>query len=299
MKHYFSLLSFLSLLLLSLPGLCVASFERSQLPLPTIMDAGDVKVLEEVLKLEVYKDTEDPNLYYYVPPFHIRQYVEGAASLMLFSTKIEKYDQADKIVRDRDNSEVAPPSPSLVREAEKAETRLYEAERELEEALRAEKKNPELIQLFQTWVSERTKKLEDLLAEIKKAELASQIRIRIRKANDDKASIYLATMGHDVDLYQCNEDERILRLKKGLLEASQSYGGYLGLTAYAGFTEEELEALRLYRVKYMPHLSIMLLPLERLSFKPLTSSNFDKILASRAARFLLMLTVQVIIWAHL
>ena len=107
----------------------------------------------------------------------------------------------------------------------------------------------------------------------------------------------MATMGHDVDLSQCNEDERILRLKKGLQEASQSYGGYLGISVYGGFTKEQLEALKLYRTKYMPHIAIDLLPIERLGFKPLTSTQYDSYRAS-SNRISLMLRAPAITWVH-
>ena len=103
----FYLLYGLSLIMFALPGISVADFQKSQLPLPDNMDADDVRVLEEIIKLEVYRDTEDPNKFHYVPPFHICQFVEGATSTMLFSTKIEKYDLADRLHRERKSSEMA------------------------------------------------------------------------------------------------------------------------------------------------------------------------------------------------
>ena len=57
----FYLLYGLSLIMFALPGTSVADFQKSQLPLPDNMDADDVRVLEEIIKLEVYRDTEDPD----------------------------------------------------------------------------------------------------------------------------------------------------------------------------------------------------------------------------------------------
>src|SRR5580700_2051131 len=105
MNLCFHLLYSLWLFIFALPGICVPDFQKSQLPLPKNMDPGDERLLEEALKLEVYKDTEDPNLFHYVPPFHVRQYVEGAASMVLFTTKIQKYDRAEKLVRNRNQNE--------------------------------------------------------------------------------------------------------------------------------------------------------------------------------------------------
>ena len=190
---------------------------------------------------------------------------------MLFSTKIEKYDLADRLVTSRGDFDADILSSGQEEGLRWVKGRLSEAEKDFQIALLAEKRNPELIRLLETWVTERRQELKDL-------------RLEIIKNNDNRASVYLATMGHDVDLSQCNEDEQILRLKKGLQEASQSYGGYLGISVYGGFTKEQLEALKLYRTKYMPHIAIDLLPIERLGFKPLTSTQYDKDLGASSNR---------------
>ena len=51
----------------------------TSLPLPYNISEEDSFLLKEAIKLEVYQDDNDASLYYYQPPFHIRQYEEGAA----------------------------------------------------------------------------------------------------------------------------------------------------------------------------------------------------------------------------
>src|SRR5206468_1596047 len=64
---------------------------------------NDKENVLEVLKLDVYQDSEDPNLYYYAPPFHVRQYNQGATNPFFHPSRVKDYGYAEKLLYDRDN----------------------------------------------------------------------------------------------------------------------------------------------------------------------------------------------------
>ena len=95
----------------------------------------------------------------------------------------------------------------------------------------------------------------------------------------------LALTGYDVDVSQCRDnDAALVALKEGASKASMSYGGFLSFNTYAGFTQKQLDALREYKSRYMPHITVALLPLEKLTFRPLTETQYDPDLGSKSSK---------------
>src|SRR6266536_552118 len=76
--------------------------QSTKLPMPEAFLKYDPKNALNVINLDVYQDSEDPNLYFYVPPFHIQQYKQGAASPFMNSLRIGHYAKADKMLEERD-----------------------------------------------------------------------------------------------------------------------------------------------------------------------------------------------------
>src|SRR6266536_900643 len=69
--------------------------QSTKLPMPEAFLKYDPKNALNVINLDVYQDSEDPNLYFYVPSFHIQQYKQGAASPFMNSLRIGHYSYSD------------------------------------------------------------------------------------------------------------------------------------------------------------------------------------------------------------
>lgn len=74
-----------------------------------LIEPQDVEKLGTILNLPLYQDSEDNNLYYYVPPFRILPWDQGAASVTLHSVKSENIFQADNIMKRMQSEELVPP----------------------------------------------------------------------------------------------------------------------------------------------------------------------------------------------
>ena len=265
-------------LLLALPTLALPKYQSTKLPFPDpkLLAEADHEIIKTVLALEVRQDSENPNVYYYVPPFHIRQYTQGAASMMVHSEKLRDFAEARKIMTEREHFD--PDSmPVFKQEIKEAESHIKEAQIRLAEALTGG--NESVIALYKEVLVESRKALDDL-----KVDIIERKKEAIRRL-DRMASFHLAMMGYDVNVSQCTDNNAaFLALKQSAREASMSYGGFLSFNTYAGFTQKQLEALRAYKTKYMPDITVALLPLENLSFEPLTEMQYDKDLGSQGSK---------------
>lgn len=134
-----------------------------------------------------------------------------------------------------------------------------------------------MIKLWEKRLTDREKDLKDLLAEIEKKN--EERKNAALQRFYGKASFHLALTGHQVNLISCtNAHEAKHALRVAAREASMSYGGFLSINAYGGFTKHQLAALREYRNKYAPTIKVVLLPVEKLYFKPLTQTVYDETL---------------------
>lgn len=267
-----------TILLLTFPTSALPKYQSTKLPHPDPkqLAEADHEMIKTVLALEVRQDAKDPNTYYYVPPFHIRQYTQGAASLMAHTEKLRDFNEAKKIMTERENFD-PDTIPAFKQEIKEAEANIKEAKSKLAEALIGG--NESVIELYKEILAESKKALDDL-----KVEIVERKKEAIRRL-DRLASLHLALMGHDVNVSQCTDNNMaFLALKQSASEAAMSYGGYLSFNTYAGFTQKQLEALRAYKSKYMPEITVALLPLENLTFKPLTEMQYDPDLGSKSSK---------------
>lgn len=255
------------LLLVSLPLSALPKYERTMLPFPDRMDEGDQLMAQEVLQLQVYQDHEDENQYYFVPPFHVRQYTQGAAGMALQGHNVkqfaagmnvflnrEKYGN-DRIEQVRDDIRIA-------------EERKQELEFRLIDAY--SQNNEKLIAMLEKNIAKKEKEIADM-----NLKLDAIVAEKLKNA-DQLASFHFSQAGFNVDLSSIdNNDQRVEAMKLAAAQASASYGGYLSANVYGGFTQGQVDALRAYKQKYMPHLKISLLPIEKLTFFSLTEWQND------------------------
>jgi hypothetical protein len=78
-------------------------------PPPGMIDPKDFPLLGTILGLSLYQDSEDSNVYYYVPPFRILQFDQGAAGMLLHTVKAENIYQADNLMKKMQSEELVPP----------------------------------------------------------------------------------------------------------------------------------------------------------------------------------------------
>src|SRR5580698_5220652 len=140
----------LSLLMcsLALPSWAVPKFLRTTLPFPRDLPAHEGYIAAELIQLQVYQDHKDPNQYYFIPPFHIRQYAHGAGGYMPHVHNVRQYGEVKKEIDDRlqyienyTQSKFA----ELRRDVELARERVNQALLKLEEAI--ERGNARIIEL--------------------------------------------------------------------------------------------------------------------------------------------------------
>ncbi len=273
-----SYLIFLALsLLFSHSSFSLPTYHRVTLPLPSTIANEDSAMISEVLKLEVYEDSRNANLFYFLPPFHVRQYKTGAAGLMLHAYNIKKYVAAVHELNARaeyaesySRAAIENLYAQKIIEEEKVEI----AREKLAEALATG--NEPLIALRKESLDQ---KLATVVKTISKIEQAEDI-IReggtllppgLGRAYFERALLYLSEIGARLP-YSGGESPKILTtaLHNAFDEVASSYGGFLSLNVYGGFTKPQLDALRQYRAKYMPHITVALLPIDKLTFFPLT-----------------------------
>lgn len=265
-------------LVLALPAISLPKYDRLTLPIPRHLDEGDQYIAHELLKLEVYQDSEDPNLFYFVPPFHLRQFTRGAAGMMLNSEAIKAFAGAKKELEKRSNFD-----HDLITElrtrVNEDEVKVQIAEEKLEEAI--EQGNVEIIGVRRDALARRTQALNRSLMLLSESEDAirgggSLLSPGMSRGFFERALLYLAGVGVTT-YYSGAEDPDVLTkgINKILDDISDDYGGYLSVNAYAGFTRAQLDALTTYREKYLPDIRVSLMPIESLTFFPLTEMQFD------------------------
>lgn len=269
-SHVILLLCFASF---SVPSLALPKYERTTLPIPANLDDGEEFLIQEVVKLEVYQDADNPNQYYYVPPFHVRQYTRGAAGMLLHAHNIKEYVEAQTEIDKRNNFDIDKIA-ELRAQVEKDQEAVQMAERKLDEAM--ERGTERLIKIYEERLA---RELEALTLSKERLRIDEQI-VRdggtllprgTNKVFNDRISASLARAGLDVH-YDINADPNISFeiLKQAVKEFSQSYGGFISVNAYAGFTQAQVDALAAYKLKYAPNIKVSLLPVDKLSFFALT-----------------------------
>lgn len=268
------------ILTISHGAFAIPKTERSMLPFPEQIEAGDEEIAKAALTLELYQDSTQKDLYYYVPPFRIRQYEKGAASVMLHAERVKGYAEANALLKQRSIYAAEYTSKKLT----KLETDIGKKKSELNEYLTALEKtikdgNSILIDIRKSMVA---KAQADLLEAEKDADQAQEdIRNHksifpsgLGRSYFERVLMILSSIGFSLPLSGGEEPDLLMeKINKGLADVSDSYGGYVSFNAYGGFTKEQLLALRLFKKKYAPNLKIVLLPLDKIEFFALTQTE--------------------------
>lgn len=275
---------FFFLLGLGTSSQAIPSYERTSLTTKSPLSESEQAMLAAVINLPVYKDSQDPNLYYYSPPLRIKQYRQGAASLWPKTQSIKIYAEAIKEIESRskylDNY-----TNNRFKELEQAIESKYinvrTAEAKLGEALL--RGNQDIIDLYRQGLARETSFLNTSLAELAEAKELMQTKKHLVpaglvKIQNERIVMKLAFAGFDVP-YDGTEDPDLsfLKLKESVRDFSKSYGGYLSMNVYGGFSKAELDALIEFKQKYAPHIKVILLPIEKLTFSSLTEEYIGKI----------------------
>src|SRR5580704_16851827 len=85
---------------LALPTFSVPVYQRTMLPFPDDLPVEDTRITSELVQLQIYKDHQDPNQYYYIPPVHVRQYAYGAAGLVLDAKRVKAIARAEAVIEE-------------------------------------------------------------------------------------------------------------------------------------------------------------------------------------------------------
>lgn len=259
--------------------LALPKYERTTLPFPKSFLESEQEMAKEVLKLQVYQDSKNSKQYYYVPPMHLRQYTSGAAGLMINTVQIRHYADARKALQMRDNyakEHSAKRLMALEQDVEKYKKDVDEAERKLSTAL--ESGNQQLIGFLQQRFAAKHDLYEKSLEKLNKAKLILDngkdlitIPAEIRKTYERQAIHHLAVAGFDISSAVAEDPiEAETKINEAMHAVENYYGGFMSVNAYGGFTEAQLTALRAFKAKYNPGLTISLLPIDSLSFFSLT-----------------------------
>jgi len=267
-------------------------YERTVLPFPRTLLESEKEMAKEVLKLQVYQDSVNPNQYYYVPPMHLRQYTQGAAAMMLNAVQIRHYADAKKALQMRDNYAKEHSEKRLAALAKDVENYKKDVENYKEEMDKAEQKlltamesnNAQLIEFLQKRFATKLDLYEKSLEKFNQAELALDnckndpisIPTEMRKAYERQAIRHLFVAGFDISPAVAEDPiESEAKINEALRAVEDYYGGFISVNAYGGFTEAQLTALRAFKAKYNPNIRVSLLPIDSLSFFALTELQAD------------------------
>lgn len=270
-------------LLFSIQLWAIPKPEKTNLPVPTDLKDGDKELLYEALQLQVYQDAEKPEKYYYVPPFHFKQYRGGVTNLTANDSHVENYAQAKSALRElnvyrqmytREHLE------ELNRSINETKDRVEKARDKLTTAI--ESGNQQLISMRKDALEEELKELLQTQQELEKAKVSLKENSHILppgmgRSYFDIAVHHIVLMGGSFAQIDTSQDPKLVEnaLHNRLSEVAGGNGGFMSANVYAGFTKKQRESLSAYRTKFFPNIKISLLPLDELSFEPLTEWQKD------------------------
>jgi hypothetical protein len=290
--------------------------QATTLPAPPAgsVDPEDIPLMGTVLGLTVYQDYQDKNQYYYVPPFRILSFDQGAAGLVVHSVKVEKIFEADEAMNNMKSEEETPPDsvvndPIIVikrqdlleasdrlkkleqkfaDKIEKLEETISEAEDKL--GVATQENNTRLMDYYQKFINDKNNEI------IKKTEGINKERDEVRAMKDDikayldesienwkRRKLFpvvtdLAGAGISIDTRKYpTAEELVVAINDALDELKKSSGGFLSMSIYSGFTDRQVHDISILKNKYWPHIKLSLLASEDLEFRSLTEiQNKDK-----------------------
>lgn len=275
--------------------LCLAGFADplptpTALPFPRGATEAEREMVTHISMLQVYPDSEDSDKYYYIPPFHVRQYAEGAAHMFLNSLQLNHFVNAQAAIDRRDNysaERITKLQQDIVRlsqEVARTDDIIIQAQNNLAEAVRLGNQGfIDSAQAYLRSLQERHDRLSNELHNAKTVVEQGQVPIPdiLRREFNQQA---MSSIGFGGVYVFTHTDAPLadmeLAIKEGMGRLGNSNGGYLIANIYAGFTESQLKAIKDYKNKYFPNIKIVLMPTEKMNFFPLfeikTENNYGK-----------------------
>lgn len=276
-------------------------------------DKEDVSQLSTMLSMPIYQDSNNKNLYYYVPFFRVLQHDQGAASPLLNTVKIDNVFKAHQAMNRMQSVEETVPEHLLndplvlsrrkdvldaeerlkkreektLERIEKYEDLIFEAEAQKNKA--SIQNDQRLVDAYQKSIENYTnvivnkrKELAECTAEYNKIKSDFDNYTKSVVENWRMRRLYatvtnLASAGISIDIIKYNTTASLVRaINDALDELKKSIGGSLTMNIYSGFTEKQISEIRTLRTKYWPEVQFALMPANDLQFIPLTQVEDGK-----------------------
>ena len=265
---------------------------------PTILE--NQEIAKALASLQLFKDDKDENLYYYVPPFRILPYKEGAAGGLRNYQLIEDLETARKILDDVKNKTYEKEEWFIGRLNRKLgfikeeisrtqnnidglKSRIIALEEKLSGLVGTD--NQKSIDYTTKLIDEKKAELEkESLSLVKKSEELKNEETSFSEAIAQEhipsqiafGSAYLRMAGgfFEAKLYT-DAEELVEAFGDALATADNAYAGFFSMTIYAGFTKAELNALLKYK-KLVPQARIIIMPGSKFAFSSTTDVGIEK-----------------------
>jgi hypothetical protein len=226
----------------------------TSLPFPPSVSDEHRKALATIASLNVYQDSDDTNLYYYTPTFRVKNIGSFGASLFFNPFGVSQYSKIQELIAKRDET-----NEGDVQEHERLLSLFQESL-----AFAQSRGNLTGAIAIQKMIEEKQR----LLATMKGGGYRASEKMRI--LFDKKIVSLLRQSGLTWDFginYERISDQMI---DDAVNEFARSYGGFLSISIDGKLSPEEIEHIRVYKAKYLPHIRLSALPIEELQFVPVT-----------------------------
>ncbi len=285
-KKIFSLSFLLTSMLQAMP-----TQQKISLELPkniNIQSQEHKDIAKALLSLQLYEDSKDKNIVYYVPPFRPYVFDQGSAGGLRNMRLVEHFDDCLEILNNlkNENYKKSPWFKERVsyiddqikytqQRISDAESRIkYFQEKRLDIMLTG---NQEAINYIDKLIEEKKFELKE--KEIELSKKYEELYIKTQEFEEehiisqiDLAAMYLRMAGGKFDLKTYNTTaELIAAFSDSLASADNSYVGFFSMSVYAGFTEEQLETLSKYKM-LVPDKKIVIMPATDFNFTALTDT---------------------------
>ncbi|BBH54282.1 hypothetical protein [Fluviispira sanaruensis] len=244
----------------------IPKFETTSLPLPTNikMDETDKLAINFIVGLSVHQDSSDPNQYYYVPKFKAVNYEDGSLSYTNNVESVSSYSQI-KEISDKKSSIIVDEYFTALNSRDQWQLALDAAKRE---------NNQDKIDRFKVYLKEAEDKLNTI--NIKNNQYTSLLPVGLVKTLNNKISDLFSYAGFPFNLPDNEPIETTnYRIRETTAQIVSSNGGSLTSNIIAGFSSDEINYIRIYKTKYAPNIKISLLPVDKITFRPLTELVYD------------------------
>lgn len=290
LKKIFSLSFLLTSMLQAMP-----TQQKISLELPkniNIQSEEHKEIAKALLSLQLYEDSKDKNIVYYLPPFRPYVFDQGSAGGLRNMRLVEHFDDCLEILNNLKNENyknlpwikerVTSLKESLQEDIDYIKSNILDAKSRIKYL--QEKRfdfmltgNQEAINYIDKLIEEKkfelkekeiqlSKKYEELYIktqEFEKEHIISQI---------DLAAMYLRMAGGKFELKTYNNTAELIEaFSDSLASADNSYVGFFSMSVYAGFTQEQLETLSKYKM-LVPDKKIILMPATDFNFTALTDT---------------------------